>query len=58
MCDSMRINYERCGYCGACVGVCKSMAVELIENRVVIYEDRCKKCKACMIVCPLKALEE
>jgi len=54
----MKVNYEKCGYCGACVGVCNCMALELIENRIVIYNEKCNNCKSCIIVCPLNALEE
>ncbi|AEF95581.1 4Fe-4S binding protein [Methanotorris igneus] len=52
----MKVNYERCGYCGACVGVCDKMAIELVENLIIINNEKCTNCKLCMIVCPLNAL--
>ena len=54
----MKVNHEKCGYCGACVGVCNKLAIELIENTIVIDAEKCNSCKSCMIVCPLNALEE
>jgi len=52
----MNVNIEKCGYCGACVGVCNYFAIELIENKIKIYDDKCINCKSCLIVCPLNAL--
>jgi ferredoxin len=54
----MKVNIEKCGYCGACVGVCGKLAIELIENTIVIDDEKCDSCKLCMMVCPLNALEE
>ncbi|GAA0128997.1 4Fe-4S binding protein [Methanococcus maripaludis] len=54
----MKVNYSKCGYCGACVGVCKSMAIELIENKLYIEEEKCNNCTLCAVVCPVNALEE
>ncbi|MDK2790435.1 MAG: hypothetical protein PWP15_942 [Methanothermococcus sp.] len=56
--DTMKVNHEKCGYCGACVGVCRNMAIELVENTIIIDDEKCKNCKLCAIVCPLNALEE
>ncbi len=54
----IKINILKCGYCGACVGVCKTMALELIENTIFIKKDLCTNCKNCIIICPLNAIEE
>jgi len=54
----MKVNVEKCGYCGACVGVCNKLAIELIENTITIDNEKCDSCKLCMFVCPLNALEE
>ncbi len=53
----VKVNYKRCGYCGACVGVCENLAINLIEHIVVIDEKKCSDCNLCVIVCPLNALE-
>ena len=51
------VNRYKCGYCGACVAVCKFDANELIETFLEIYEDKCNLCKMCVKVCPMNALE-
>ena len=53
----VKINHKKCGYCGACVGVCEKMAINLIEHIIVVDEKKCNNCKLCKIVCPLNALE-
>jgi len=46
---------ERCGYCGACVGVCPVGAIELAETRLLISE-ACVDCGLCLAACPVGAL--
>ncbi|XRO75347.1 4Fe-4S binding protein [Methanocaldococcus sp. 28A] len=53
----VKINHKKCGYCGACVGVCENLAINLMEYIIVIDEKKCNNCKLCTIVCPLNALE-
>ncbi len=53
----LAVNRYKCGYCGACVAVCKFDANELIETYLEIYEDRCTLCMACVKTCPMNALE-
>ena len=53
----VKVDYKKCGYCGACVGVCEKLAINLIEHIIVIDEEKCTNCKLCTIVCPLNALE-
>jgi digeranylgeranylglycerophospholipid reductase len=47
---------DRCGYCGACVGVCPVGAVELAETRLLISE-ACFDCGLCLAACPVGALK-
>jgi ferredoxin len=54
--DIMEVSIEKCGYCGACVGVCNRLAIELIENTIIIDNEKCNNCGLCAIVCPLNAL--
>jgi coenzyme F420-reducing hydrogenase beta subunit len=49
---------EKCTACAACLNVCPSGAIELVENsfgepRAVIRTDRCKVCGLCQKVCPV-----
>jgi ferredoxin len=52
----LAIDRYKCGYCGACVGVCPSCALELVETWLEIGED-CTSCGRCVKICPLGALE-
>lgn len=51
------VDREICGYCGACVSVCPTNAVELVDIYLRIDPDRCIGCLACTKVCPLGAMK-
>jgi len=51
------VNRERCGYCGACVSVCPSAALELVQLYLMIDEEKCANCGICVKICPVGALE-
>ncbi|HML04572.1 MAG TPA: 4Fe-4S binding protein [Methanobacterium sp.] len=53
----MKLHSEKCGYCGACVGVCPHNSLELIENVAILNKDKCDDCGRCAIICPLGAFE-
>ena len=46
-----------CGYCGACVSVCPSKALDLVDLFVERDESLCTGCLACVQVCPLGAMK-
>jgi len=50
------VNRYKCGYCGACVGVCPKNAIDLVEAFIEI-EPHCGDCGICTKVCPMGALE-
>jgi len=50
------VRADRCGYCGACVGVCPVGAIELAETRLLINE-ACVDCGLCLAACPVGALQ-
>jgi digeranylgeranylglycerophospholipid reductase len=50
------VKADRCGYCGACVGVCPVGAIELAETRLLINE-ACVDCGLCLAACPVGALQ-
>mgnify|MGYP003814266237 FL=1 len=52
----LSVNRYKCGYCGACVGVCPSAALELVETWIEVNDD-CTRCGRCTRICPLGALE-
>jgi len=47
---------ESCTYCGGCVSVCPSGALELAGTRLAIVEERCTGCGLCIQACPTGAL--
>ncbi|MBP6632401.1 MAG: NAD(P)-binding domain-containing protein [Kofleriaceae bacterium] len=51
------INDDRCTGCDACVAVCPTNVLDLVENksRVLRFQD-CIQCEACMHACPTEAL--
>ena len=51
------VDREICGYCGACVSVCPSNAIELVDVHVRRSESLCTGCLACVKVCPLGAMK-
>jgi len=52
----IKVKVDRCGYCGACVGVCPVGAIELAETRLLINE-ACFDCGLCLAACPVGALQ-
>ncbi len=53
---SVEVNRFKCGYCGACVGVCPKGALELMETWIEVDES-CTSCGVCAKICPVGALE-
>ncbi|MBK5190902.1 MAG: 4Fe-4S binding protein [Methanosarcinales archaeon] len=53
----INIDRYKCGYCGACVSVCPTDAIELVGTWIRIDEGNCNTCKACVNICPVGALE-
>lgn len=52
----IQVKVDRCGYCGACVGVCPVGAIELAETHLLIHE-ACVDCGLCLPACPVGALQ-
>ncbi|MFH1544920.1 MAG: 4Fe-4S binding protein [archaeon] len=52
-----KLNPELCCYCGACVSVCPSLALELNETKIFLNKNKCIKCHSCIKVCPVGALK-
>ncbi len=53
---SVEIDRTRCLLCGACVGSCPFLALELLETYVEWYKDRCTLCGICERACPVGAI--
>lgn len=55
--ETLRIDWERCIACGACVSPCPSGALKFREDWTLEYDDsKCIRCKVCINACPLKAI--
>ena len=57
--DSMSwsIDNKKCLRCGACVGVCPVLALELKEGKIKNDSNKCTLCGICEKVCPVKAIK-
>lgn len=53
----IKIDRYRCGYCGGCVTVCPTGAIDLMGLWIEIKNEECSNCKACVNLCPVGALE-
>jgi len=53
----IKIDRNRCIYCGACVGVCPALALVLKETFIEYDKDKCINCGTCMLACPMKAIK-
>lgn len=52
----IQLRRELCTYCGGCVSLCPSGALELAETNLVVDEGRCNECGLCIPACPVGAL--
>jgi len=50
------IERGRCAYCGGCVGMCPSGALELAETRLLLDQELCNECGFCVAGCATGAL--
>lgn len=46
-----------CDFCGTCVAVCPTDAIELWEAKINILMKKCILCLKCVHICPLEVLE-
>ena len=53
-----RIIEEECTGCSACMNVCPSNAIYMVDDKACIDESRCNGCGYCVKVCPENAIHE
>lgn len=51
------VKENHCDFCGTCVSVCPTDAIELYESQIEIVASKCIDCKNCIKICPINALE-
>lgn len=54
---SIWLDVTRCTGCGACVEVCPTGALTLVEGKAHLDDALCKGCEACIQACPVGALQ-
>jgi Fe-S-cluster-containing hydrogenase component 2 len=50
------VDQERCTGCGACVEVCPTGALYLVEGKAAVDGALCHECEACLAACPSGAI--
>lgn len=50
------IHTEQCTGCGACLNVCPTGALYLVEGKAAVDRALCRECRACLEVCPTGAI--
>ena len=55
--NMIRIDYDRCDYCGACVGACPENVIHLLDAKLLVDNDGCTDCTICIYACPVAAFE-
>jgi NAD-dependent dihydropyrimidine dehydrogenase PreA subunit len=54
--DVITIDVERCTGCGACLEVCPTGALYLMEGTATADSALCRECEACLAACPSEAI--
>lgn len=52
----MQVEQELCQGCAACIDVCPTGALQMIDNTAHIDPDMCTECYACLDACPAGAI--
>lgn len=50
------IDVMRCTGCGACVEVCPTGALYLVDGKAAVDDALCRACEACLAACPREAI--
>jgi NAD-dependent dihydropyrimidine dehydrogenase PreA subunit len=55
--ETLRINWEKCIACGACISPCPTRALRFRDDWTLEFnEEKCVACKVCVTACPVKAI--
>ncbi len=52
----IQVRVEDCDGCGACVEVCPSGALYLVDGKAAVDGALCRECEACIAACPRQAI--
>ena len=56
MSKKIKVDIDKCCYCGGCVGVCPVNALELQEIQLRVDYNKCNNCLLCLKFCPVGAI--
>ncbi|MBS7625173.1 4Fe-4S binding protein [Candidatus Bathyarchaeota archaeon] len=55
--ETLRIDWDKCIACGACVSPCPTGALRFKEDWSIKFDDeKCIACKICVTACPVRAI--
>ncbi len=54
--DPIIVDYQKCDFCGSCIGVCPSDCIEFTDYTLTIIGEDCIRCWLCIPACPVGAL--
>lgn len=55
--ETLRIDWDRCIACGACISPCPTGALRFKEDWSIKFDDeKCIACKICVTACPVRAI--
>ncbi len=54
----VRVDFEKCTYCGICREVCRFNAIAVLPKSVMVFDELCHGCGGCLTACPEGAIRE
>ena len=48
---------KACEFCGGCIALCPTQALELSYPLLRVYQERCIRCRNCEMFCPVGAIK-
>lgn len=52
------VDQEACIGCEACVSVCPTVAISMVDGKATVDADTCVECGACVSTCPVSAISQ
>ncbi|PID81006.1 ferredoxin [bacterium DOLJORAL78_65_58] len=51
-----KVDQSQCNACEACIDVCPTEAISMVDGKAFVDEDECTDCEACVEECPEEAI--